>query len=199
MLRENQSIILEIQKFLDAGISAFSFIAAYFIKRNLMPSDYRNLSTDPNYYIILLLIIISWYIAFKWTGMYMSYRTQPFWMFFVAILKSCFLGMIIVSIAMYVMHIQGVSRLLMGIFLLLDVGLLTLSKFIVFKTLKRLRTDGFNIRNVLIVGSENRARQVIEAVEAQKATGYRILGLFEADPQKIGKPVSPFSSPTLRE
>jgi len=26
----------------------------------------RGLSTDPNYYIVLLLIIISWYISFKW-------------------------------------------------------------------------------------------------------------------------------------
>jgi FlaA1/EpsC-like NDP-sugar epimerase len=121
--------------------------------------------------------------------MYMSYRQEPFWQFFVVILKSCFMGMIMISIAMYFMHIQGVSRLLMGIFLVLNISLLTLSKFIIFKTLEKIRTDGFNIRNILIVGSWERAIQVIEAVENHKATGYRVLGCFEVDEASLGRTV----------
>lgn len=189
MLKEHASLTLEMQKFTDIAITGFSFIAAYFIKRNLMPGDLSNLSTDPNYYIVLLLIVIAWYISFKWMGMYMSYRQQAFWQFFVVILKSCFMGMVLVGIAMYLMHIQGVSRLLMGIFFMLNICLLTLSKYIIFKTLEKIRTDGFNTRNILIVGSEDRACQVIEAVEKYKATGYRVLGCFELEEKDLGKPV----------
>ena len=190
MLRENGTLTLDLQKALDIGITIFSFVAAYFIKRNLLPGKLGLLSTDPNYYFVLLLIIVSWSIAFKWNGMYMSYRQLPLWQFFTVTIKSCLMGMIIVSIAMYIMHIQGVSRLLMGIFLFLNISLLMLSKFIIYKTLEKIRQDGFNIRNVLIVGSGDRAKQVIEAVERRKATGYRILGAFEADAGKLGQTVA---------
>src|SRR6056297_574364 len=133
MLRESRSLILDLQKTLDICITAFSFIAAYFIKRHAVPGRLGDLSTDPNYYLILMIIIITWFIAFKWMGMYMSYRSEPFWHFFTTIVKSNLLGIILLSIVMYVMHIHGVSRLLMGIFLVLNICLLTLSKFIVFK------------------------------------------------------------------
>ena len=189
MLRENQLLIVDIQKTIDIMITGLSFILAYYIKRNLLPGSLSKLIVLPNYYIVLLLIIIAWFISFKWMGMYMSYREQTFWQFFTTILKSCFMGMILVSIAMYLLHIQGVSRLLMGIFLVLNISLLTLSKFLIFKILEKVRTDGLNTRNILIVGSKERARQIIEVVEKHKATGYKVLGCFGVDEEKIGQPV----------
>lgn len=189
MLREKSSFIADIQKAADIGITALSFIAAYFIKRNLLPGNLSRLSIDPNYYIVLLLIIISWFIAFKWTGMYRSYRQSQFWDFFINIIKACFLGTVLLNIALYVLHIKDISRLLIGIFLTLDVGLLTLWHFIVFKTLEKIRSDGFNTRHVLIVGSGERARQIIDAVDAHKGTGYHVLGCFENQASKLGQTV----------
>lgn len=186
MLKEHSSFILDMQKTIDIGITAFSFIAAYFIKRNLLPGKFSSLSIEPNYYIILLLIIIAWYISFKWMGMYMSYRQQPFWPFFITILKSCLLGIILVNIAMYFLHIQNISRLLMGIFLVLNISLLTLSKFIIFKTLEKVRTEGLNTRNVLVVGSKERAKDFIESIEKYKSTGYRVMGCFDVEEERLG-------------
>lgn len=177
------------QKILDLMITGFSFIAAYFIKRHALPGKYAELSNDPNYYIILLMIIIVWYISFCWMELYISYRQSPFSDFFVKIIKSALLGMILLNIALYAINIQGISRLLMGIFLLLNIFLLTLSKFVVFKTLKRLRARGINTKNVAIVGSRQRAVDVIRAVESNKDTGYKILGCFDLDEKTIGKPV----------
>ncbi|WP_022665081.1 sugar transferase [Desulfospira joergensenii] len=190
MLKEHSPLILDFQKGIDIALTGISFILAYHIKLFLLPSSLRGLTTDPNYYIVLLLIIIAWYIAFKWTGMYMSYRQKPFWQFFTAILKSCFLGIVLVSVAMYLMHIQGISRLLMGIFLLLNICLLSLSKFLVFKTLKKMRESGLNTRNILIIGSKARARDLIEVVEQNRQTGYRILGCFDIQEETLGREVA---------
>jgi exopolysaccharide biosynthesis polyprenyl glycosylphosphotransferase len=190
MLKEHGSLTLEIQKILDIVITGACFIAAYFIKRNLPGEMLGGLSTDPNYYIILLLIIIAWYISFKWMGMYMSFRQQPFWQFFLVVVKSCLMGLVLVSLAMYLMHIKGVSRLLMGIFLVLNIGTLTLFKYIVYKALERVRQSGLNTRNVLVVGSGRQAREVIAAVEQHRGTGYQILGCFEVDEEKMGQTVA---------
>ena len=110
MLREHSLITTNIQKFLDVGISAFSFIAAYFIKRHVLPEGLSNLSNDPNYYIVLLAIIITWYIAFNWMGMYISYRQSQFYQFFVKIIKSVLLGMVLLNIALYIAKRYLVSK-----------------------------------------------------------------------------------------
>jgi len=77
MLREHGSLTLDMQKALDIAITGLSFVAAYFIKRGILPVGMSGLSTDPNYYIVLLLIIIAWYISFKWMGMYPSGSFLP--------------------------------------------------------------------------------------------------------------------------
>jgi len=99
------------------------------------------------------------------------------------------MGMIIVNIIMYFLYIQDISRLLMGIFLILNIALLTLSKFIVFKILEKVRADGFNTRNILVIGSKERARRVIKIVEKHKTTGYRIMGCFDVDEDQLGQMV----------
>lgn len=187
MLKEHGGLTTQIQKIVDLGVSAFSFIAAYYIKNFFLPTPLRGLSTDPNYYIVLLMIIIVWYVSFNWMGMYISYRESQFWQFFVKIIKSVFLGMVLLSISLYGLHIQYVSRLLMVIFILLNISFLTLSKYIMFKTLKRLRARGLNTRNVLIIGSRERAIDVIKAVETHQGRGYKILGCFDLDEAAVGK------------
>lgn len=189
MLKENSSLIQDIQKLMDIGIAAVSFAAAYYIKRNILPGKLNGLAIGPNYYILLLLIIIAWYLSYKWMGMYLSYREKPFRQFFIAILKSNFLGITLVSIALYFLHIQDISRSLIGIFLVLNISLLTLTKFATFKILAKIRTDGLNTRNILVVGSKSRAKELIEAVEKYRATGYKILGCFDVDETLLGKPV----------
>ncbi len=189
MLKEHSSIIQDVQKLIDIGIAALSFIAAYYIKRNILPGKLSGLAIGPNYYIILLLIIIAWYLSFRWMGMYISYREKPFQQFFMAILKSNFLGLTLVSIAIYFLHIQDISRSLISIFLVLNISLLTLTKFATYKILERIRTDGLNTRNILVVGSKGRAKNLIETVEKYKATGYKILGCFDVEETLLGKSV----------
>lgn len=189
MLREHSSLSLEIQKLLDLSVTGISFIIAYHIKLFILPTPFRGLTTDPNYYIVLLLIIITWYIAFKWNNMYMSYRQRHFWHFFVAILRSCCTGMVLVSIFMYLLHIQGISRLLMGIFFILNICLLTLFKFFVYKSLQKVRERGFNTRNILIIGSRARAKDLIQAVNREKQSGYRILGCFDIEENALSQEV----------
>ena len=64
MLREQNKLILRAHKLLDICLTVAAFIAAYFIKLRLLPAPFSGLSIDPNYYIVLLTIIIIWYMSF---------------------------------------------------------------------------------------------------------------------------------------
>ena len=186
MFMQENAIRTEFQKALDIAITGFCFIAAYFIKRHAMPARFHELSNDPNYYVVLLMIIIVWYITFNWVGVYLSYRQSQFWNFFVKILNAVLLGMVLLNIALYIIHVDEISRLLMGIFMILNIILLTASKYIIYRTLNRLRSEGINTRNVLIIGIKERAKDLIKTVDRYKATGYKVLGCLDIDNKSIG-------------
>ena len=55
--------------------------------------------------------------------------------------------------------------------------------------LARYRQKGFNFRNILIVGSRQRAVDVIDAIGDRLGSGYSVLGCLEIDEAEIGKKV----------
>jgi len=168
MLREKNRFLLRLQRFIDLIITANCFIAAYFIKRLALPDHYSSLSTGPNYYLVLVLIIMIWFVCFSWVGLYKSFQEYPFSWFFINIVKACLAGILILNIVLFAMGIKDMSRLLMGIFFVLNVSCLTLLKWCVVMVLQRLRAKEYNTRNVLIVGSRARAVSVIKAIDGSR-------------------------------
>jgi len=83
--------------------------------------------------------------------------------------------MLVLFLFMYILKIKDVSRIMTGIFYLLNIGLLALSKGIAYKLLQRYRSQGFNFRNVLIVGSKERARDAIDTIGDRLNAGFKIL------------------------
>ncbi|MBA3009842.1 MAG: sugar transferase [Proteobacteria bacterium] len=189
MLRENHKIIVQFQRAADLLITAACFVMAYFIKRNILPTKLAGLTTNPNYYIVLLAIIIIWYISFNWFGIYRSFREHPFSWFFVNIVKACLAGLLVLNICLFMFHIRDMSRLLLGIFFVLNVSCLVAFKWGVMMVLQRIRAHGFNTRNVLIVGTRVRAESLIKSIDEDKEGGYHILGCFDTDPSKVGTAV----------
>ena len=189
MYREYRKIIFQFQQLIDLFITAACFVGAYFAKRYLLPGDYANLSSGPNYYILLLLIIIIWYLSSNWAGLYGRLWDEALSWFFVRILKAAMLGMLVLNVCLFFMHITDMSRLLLILFFLFNVVALTLFRWALLDILKRFRAKGHNIQNVLIVGSRVRAQELIRAIEKHREAGYRVLGCFDPDPEALGKTI----------
>ena len=189
MLRERAKLITRAHKVLDICLTASAFIAAYFIKLHLLPVSFRGLTTGPNYYIILLMTIIIWYVSFGLFDLYASYRKQTFGQILWNMIKAVSIGMLFMILCMYIFKMTDVSRIMLGIFFLLNIGFLAVSKGIVYVALARYRQKGFNFRNILIVGSRQRAVDVIDAIGDRLGSGYSVLGCLEIDEAEIGKKV----------
>ena len=189
MLKEHNRLILRAHKVLDICLTAAAFIGAYFIKRHLLPAPLAGLITVPNYYIVLFMIIIIWYIIFDLFGLYGSYRKRSFGKVFLNMAKAVSTGMLALTLCMYLLKITDVSRIMLGIFLLLNIGLLGLSKGLVYRIIAHYRQKGFNFRNVLIIGCEKMARDVIDAIGDRLGSGYRILGCLGLEQNEIGRSV----------
>lgn len=189
MLREQSELMVRTHKVLDICLTAAAFIAAYFIKRLALPAPFRGLIITPSYYIVLLMIIIIWFVVFAGFDLYASYRRQTFGQIFWNMAKAVFTGMLILILSMYLFKLIDVSRILLGIFFMLNIGFLVLSKWIVYKVLEHYRKKGFNFRNILIVGSRERAKDVIKTIGDQLGAGFNVIGCLEVAPVDIGKQV----------
>jgi len=142
MLRERAKLITQAHKVWDICLTAAAFTVAYFIKLYLLPVPFRGLTTDPNYYIVLLMIIIIWYVAFTLFDLYESYRQQSLAQILWNMVKAVSTGMLVMFLCLYIFKITDVSRIMIGIFFLLNIGLLTLSKGIVYSLLGHYRQRG---------------------------------------------------------
>ena len=189
MLRERAKLIVQAHKAWDICLTAAAFIAAYFIKKYLLPMPFRGLTIAPNYYIILLMIIIIWYMTFSLFDLYKSYRQQALAQILWDMIKAVSTGMMVMFLCMYIFKITDVSRIMMVIFFLLNIGLLAISKGTAYTVLSHYRQKGFNCRNILIVGSRERAKDVIDAIGDYLGSGYSILGCLELDQGEVGKKV----------
>ncbi|MBU2578065.1 sugar transferase [Patescibacteria group bacterium] len=189
MLREKSTLILRAHKLLDICLTAAAFIAAYFIKRELLPEPLRGLTTAPNYYIVLLVVIIIWFLTFDVLGLYASFRQQALGQVIGNMVKAVSLSMLVLFLFMYILKVKDVSRVMIGIFYLLNIGLLALSKGIAYKMLQHYRSQGFNFRSVLIVGSKERARDTIDTIGDSLKAGFKILGCLDVDGTPVGQSV----------
>ncbi|NOR53963.1 MAG: exopolysaccharide biosynthesis polyprenyl glycosylphosphotransferase [Candidatus Aminicenantes bacterium] len=189
MLKEKSKIVIQAHKFLDIFITALAFIGAYFIKKHILPEPFQGLTQSPNYYIVLLMIIIIWYICFDFFSLYNSYRKQTLGKILWNIIKAVSIGMLIMFLCMFILKIEDVSRIMIGIFYVLNVTLLVICKTFAYKILTYYRQKGYNFRNILIIGSRERAKDVIGAMGERLGSGYRIIGCLETDESQLGKEV----------
>ncbi len=187
MLKGRKELIVLTHKLLDIFLTATAFIGTYFIKKYLFPEPFRGLAETPNYYIILLMVIIVWYVLFSLFNLYASYRRRTYAQIFWNMIMAVSTGMIILAFSIFIFKIADVSRIMMGLFFLLNIGLLAFSKWIVYKSLTHYHHKAFNIRNIIIIGYKERAKDVINAIE--KSDGYRILGCLDINEDALNKEV----------
>ncbi len=182
-----KTFVKRIHLTLDILIVAGSFIAAYGVKKYILPAGLAGLSIAPNYYVILSEAMITWILADMIFNPYKSFSKKKLSNIIidnVKMITTVVAQLMIVSF----MFKMDISRILMVLFFLISFIALFISKSILFSINKRHLKRDFNILNVLVVGSRGRARQVIEHIHDYKRH-YKVIGCIDVDKTLIGEEV----------
>ena len=179
MLREKSRFLTNIHKALDIGWVVIAYILAYHLKSEWLPFGLAGLVDQPNYSLILVVAILISYFSFSFFSFYEPYRNQSFQKIFTKIFKAVFISQMGLIFCLFLLHIEDVSRLFLGIFAVLLLILLAFSKFTIYALLRHHRRKDYNTRNVLIVGSEQMAAEMIKAILKNPGSGYRIIGCLD--------------------
>ena len=182
MLRENASCLTSIHKALDIFLVAVSFVSAYYIKniKNIFFSGMiAGLDVTPNYYLVLLIMVVLAPFAFKINGCYTPYRRQTYYQVALRYIRAVIGILVGTIILLYLLHEQNISRMLIILFGSILITVLLLSKAALYYTMRYYRSRQYNTRNVLIIGTGNRAKRMINALDRQQEDGYKVMGCLD--------------------
>ncbi len=185
MLKERTEILRRFVMLFDISVIAFSYVFIYFLRVWL----YGYQQSFEDYLKFLPILLLSWGYMLYTCGMYRSFRTREPSEIFYIIFKSAFFGLLISSAFFYFFKITNINRDFIAIFFIVTTAALSLEKMTLVSFFRYFRRRGYNFRNILVIGSNRRAENFIEIVTNNPEWGYRIIGIIDRDPQKIGEEV----------
>ncbi|MBQ8170609.1 MAG: undecaprenyl-phosphate glucose phosphotransferase [Oscillospiraceae bacterium] len=174
MIKENQKLFNRLNVFSDAAISILAVMASYFLVFMLMDLEHNYPLDD---YVKLALVFIPvQLITYGCLGLYDSYRTSNFGKEFSRLVQAFFIDGLIIITMLYIVKIINFSRLALVIFLVLDLLLISLKRYLLRRSLKRFRQSGYNKKHIVIIGGGDIAKDYLETIRREKQMGFECAG-----------------------
>jgi len=190
MLKERTKFVSRLLLIADILVTILSFILTYWIRQDLFYEKFGALSPLSQYFQLLPGIILVWGFHLFLFKTYKSYRTIPLFRGTLDMFKVVFCSGLLLTLIIFAFKFHFVSRLFIGIFLIINFIALCLHRTMVRLLARYVRKKGINYRNLLIVGTGQRAINLVKKVEKNSHWGLRIEGLIDKDPSLIGKEIS---------
>jgi len=175
MIRENQKILNTAQILLDIIIFLFSMSDAYFLRF----VNYTGQHIQIDFYLKISIIAIPIYVLiFNYFQLYESYRTKRLSLEIRIIIKANSLGIILIVILSFLFKEVNISRMVIMIFGVINTSLMILIRVILRKTLRTMRSKGYNIKRMLIIGYNGLAMEFVQKILTNKNLGYDVVGFL---------------------
>ncbi len=178
MLKKHHRVFSNIFQILDLIVIALSHASAYYLVYRDSAFPLRIEATPHSYASAINCLV--WLIMAKRYGLYASKRLTR-----LIVELHDVVRVILIALTPTAVAVVTVDNSFTAYRFLAAVAAAQLCFFLSFrislrKTLAYLRSRGYNYRQVLIVGSNGRARTLIEELEGSKDFGIRILGLIDS-------------------
>ena len=173
MLKERAGFLKKANIISDAALVITAFLVSYNLRVQLGGLH------DLHYYIWLLIVVVPvWLILLERYGLYDSLRMSTPWNIITSLATVTAIGGLIASSIIFVIETQGYSRSFFFTFLLLSFLMLTAEQLFVRLILRLLRLEGYNYRNILLVGTGQSARKIVGLLDSNKAWGLKVVGFI---------------------
>lgn len=192
MFKQQEYLLSKIRVVIDLFTICFAFWMAYLFMR---PNG--ELVAFKNNLWIIIPVIFTWYFLLLHYDLYASFRIRTLTQLLASLAKVHAIGGMVISSIIFFMVVPGFSPGLLVSFLLFSYLFLAVIKTTSLLLLRNFRRKGYNSRNVLIIGTGQKAFDFAELVTQHEEWGYRITGFLENEtkppsmelkPVMIGQP-----------
>ena len=179
MIRDNQKYFNRLQVVLDGLVIVVSYLIAWYIMvRSVDTPDVGVL--PPEFYMMVLLIVVPFLLLLYYAcNLYTPKRVQGRRLEGGNILKANLICGLTLMAALFWFKQGDVSRIVLGVFMALNVTLTVIERNIVRMVLMNARRIGLNQKYVLLVGYSRAAEEYIDRIVQNPQWGYKILGILD--------------------
>jgi exopolysaccharide biosynthesis polyprenyl glycosylphosphotransferase len=134
--------------------------------------------------LVLLAMMLAWHFILSMFGLYESKRLADKWSVAKDVLKAISLGTVVVIVVALLFRIRMVTPIFIVVFWALSSSISISWRLLLRSFLRRVRSHGRNLRQMLIVGTNPRAVRFARSIEGMPELGYRLVGFV--DEQWVG-------------
>ncbi|MCD6116192.1 sugar transferase [bacterium] len=202
MVRDKEIFLIRLMKLSDAVAIIIAFGAAFFITMgfrqymDLGPMAFApDMTLNGAFYFLrnhLWLVLISvpaWVWLMSADGVYMNFRTKPFVEIMWRVFRTGLLSIVVMGSGIFLLKMTLTSRFYVGVFAVTAFFFLGFEKAFWRWILDYSFNQGYNLVNMLIVGTGPRAQKFIKSVHDHAKWGLKIVGLVDDDPKLLGTSV----------
>jgi exopolysaccharide biosynthesis polyprenyl glycosylphosphotransferase len=165
-------------RILDLLAISGSYICAFKLRYELYSADFA--AANMEFHIFLAVLVLSWLIFSGWFNLYRSHRRDDIRSEIGLLCKVVGLSNLVAFIPAFFIRELPISRIFLLYFWGLQAFSLILFRIMVRETLKYIRLNGYNYRQVLIVGRNARTEAVRSELTQSPQFGIRVLGVIDS-------------------
>ena len=176
MLKEYKQKFNRIFRTADLIVILISFYASYYFRFG-MPPFFLDLPIQ--YKVFFPAYLIAWFYLSHRFELYRSRRIEGFKKETWEVVKSVTICLIVAEAAGFFLREYPLSRIFLLTLWIIQTFSLILFRLLVREFLKYIRKQGYNFRNILFVGWNDRAEKFLNKFKESPALGLRILGFID--------------------
>lgn len=178
MLKEYKRPLATTFRILDFLVILFSFYVVYYLR--LGPIGLNVHALPIQYRVFFFAYLVVWIYLSGRSKLYVSKRTTSLMLEAFDVGKTTALCLVAAMIPAFFIREYPLSRLFLLYLWPLQTGSLILFHFALRETLKYIRRLGYDYRQILIVGRNNRSAKIAREIQKAPEFGLRILGFIDA-------------------
>ncbi|RMZ48908.1 sugar transferase [Candidatus Marinimicrobia bacterium PRS2] len=176
-------------RLMDLFLLFVSARLAIIAERVLHSKSWHALDPQSFHFAALFIIFIIWLILIQLFENDFIYRRTPVWNIIKTTAIISFIGVTTTITLDFLLKADLFNRSTIGFFGIISFLLLLLKRGAMKYFLSSIRQEGFDPKNILIVGSHKRAERIIREFKDHREYGLRIRSILEPDSSRIGMEV----------
>ncbi|MFY9151235.1 MAG: hypothetical protein WAO52_04405, partial [Prolixibacteraceae bacterium] len=177
MLKEREPVLEKLSIVFQVFLTLICFLGAMRITNTFFEPI---LWDSMQYKILSFIIALLWLLLLDQSNLGRIGRIKMYSVLFVEYLTVIVVGSILIFAAKVILDLDIISRMVLGVFAILNLIVLYSFKFILSATMKYLRREGMNSRLILIIADHDSTYFIDRLIET-KDWGYRIWAIMSDD------------------
>ena len=182
MVNDNQKYFNRLQVLIDGAVIVISYVLSWYLYIE-KPRDIRFLERGvlpPQTYMMALLFIVPCYlILYHACNLYTSKRLVGRRLEIANIVKANTIGMLILSMLIYMLKIMHFSRGVFWVFFVTNLVAEIIVRNIIYYCLSNMWKNGKNQKQILMVGYSRATEEYIDRIIANPEWGYVVRGILD--------------------